>query len=78
MIGFAVSKRSDQDRFIEGYEVKEISEYSRSALVIVAVSDQYVDEVLHTLEELQFKHVCYAEYEVYSFLEREQLCDAGG
>lgn len=59
--GFAVSNK-DIENQVEGYEVKEIGDYNRETLVIVAVGKKYVNEVLRHLEKLQFKNVFYIEY----------------
>ena len=67
--GFAVSKKDLGEAFDEGYEVKEITEYSRKALIVVAVSQKYAGEILQNLEKLQFKNVCYVEYAGLKLLE---------
>ena len=59
--GFAVSKK-EKEEFIEGYEVKEIGNYSRDALIIVAVGKRYTQEILNNLERMYFKNVCSIDY----------------
>lgn len=67
--GFAVSTKGKEDS-VEGYEVREIGEYSRTALIIVAVGQQNAVEVLKNLKQLKFENVCYTEYATLKFLER--------
>ena len=71
IIGFAVSEMTDNVDYIEGYEVRKITEYSRNALIIVAVSGQYAGAVMRNLDRLQFKNVHYVEYTAYDLLEEE-------
>lgn len=71
IIGFAVSRKEGNEDFIEGYAVREITAYNRDTLIIVAVSEQYADEVLDNLKRLQFKNICYVEYAILPFLEEE-------
>lgn len=69
IVGFAVSNRKSGQDFVAGYEVKEISEYSRNALVIVAVGKKNAIEILQNLERMQFENICYIEYGALRFLE---------
>ena len=78
IIGFAVSDMKDNDEFIEGYAVRNINEYNRDTFIIVAVTEQYAEEVLHNLERLQFEKICYVEPAILPFLEEEQLICKGG
>ena len=71
IIGFAVSEMTDNVDYIEGYEVRKITEYSRNALIIVTVSGQYAGAVMRNLDRLQFKNVHYVEYTAYDLLEEE-------
>ena len=71
IIGFAVSEMTDNVDYIEGYEVRKITEYSRNALIIVAVSGQYAGAVMRNLDRLQIKNVHYVEYTDYDLLEEE-------
>lgn len=59
--GFAVSEWKGES-CVSGYCVKEITEYSKSALIIVAVSSKYAKEILDKLAELQYQNVYYVEY----------------
>lgn len=68
--GFAVSKKNIEEAFDKGYEVKEITEYSRKALIVVAVSQKYAEEILQNLERLQFENICYVEYAGLKLLEK--------
>lgn len=69
IVGFAVSKKDKEDVQIEGYVVKEIAEYSKKALIIVAVNQKHAEEILQTLKKMQFGNVCYVEYEGLKVLE---------
>ena len=61
IVGFAVSKKNKEE-FFEGYTIKEINDYDRELLVVVAVGKQYAQEILQNLQALQFNNVCYVEY----------------
>ena len=65
-----VSKKNIEEAFDKGYEVKEITEYSRKALIVVAVSQKYAEEILQNLERLQFENICYVEYAGLKLLEK--------
>lgn len=67
--GFAVSSKGKENS-VGGYEVREIGEYSRTALIIVAVGRQNAVEVLKNLEQMQFRNVCYTEYATLKLLEK--------
>lgn len=67
--GFAVSNKGVED-LVEGYEVKEIGEYSRTALIVVAVGKQNAVEVLKSLKQMKFGNICYTEYATLRFLEK--------
>lgn len=67
--GFAVSRKQG-DIAVDGYAVKEIGDYDREALVFIAVSRQYAEEIVRNLESLQFKKICYAAYEDLEMAER--------
>lgn len=67
--GFAVSKRIG-DSFVGGYPVRMIQEYERTALVVIAVSRRYMDEMRRNLGKLQFINVCCAEYNGLSVLKK--------
>lgn len=67
--GFAVSKRIG-DSFVAGYPVRMIQDYERTALVVIAVSRRYMDEMRRNLEKMQFMNVCYAEYNGLSVLKK--------
>lgn len=67
--GFAVSTKDKED-LVEGYEVREIGEYSRAALIIVAVGQKNATEVLKNLKQMNFENVCYTEYATLKFLEK--------
>lgn len=69
IVGFAVSKRIG-DSFLEGYPVRMIQEYGRTALVVIAVSRRYINEMCQNLEKLQFINVCCAEYDALSVLKK--------
>lgn len=71
IIGFAVDKKEDNEEFIEGYAVREITEYNKNTLIIVAVSKPNADGVLRNLSGLQFKKVYYIEYVALALLEEE-------
>lgn len=70
--GFAVSNKDKEDS-VEGYEVREIGEYSRTALVIVAVGQQNAVEVLKNLKQMKFENVCYTKYATLKLLEKMSL-----
>lgn len=71
IIGFAVSEKGDNEDFIEGYAVREITEYSREALIIVAAAKKGADEIRRNLARLHFGNVWYVEYAAFSLLEEE-------
>ncbi|MDE6568559.1 MAG: glycosyltransferase [Lachnospiraceae bacterium] len=62
IVGFAVTSKSEEEHFIAGYAVKEIGNYDREALVVVAVGEKSAQEILQNLEMLQFQNVCYVKY----------------
>lgn len=70
--GFAVSNKGIEDS-VEGYEIKEISEYSREALIVVAVGKKNAVEVLKNLKIMKFENVCYTEYAALKLLEKMKL-----
>lgn len=66
--GFLVSDPHDNPEMIEAQPVYAISSIeNKEALILIAVSDQYQDEIASTLEKLQFHHVVNA-YK-YAFLD---------
>lgn len=67
--GFAVS-RKDKESYIDGYEVREIGEYSREALVVVAVGKNYIMEILENLKRLEFKNICCIDYTALRLIEK--------
>ncbi|MCM1231014.1 MAG: glycosyltransferase [Ruminococcus flavefaciens] len=67
--GFAASDKESED-FIDGYEVREIGEYSRKSLIVVAVIPRNAKEVLQNLEQMQFENVCYIEYATLKLIKR--------
>lgn len=69
--GFAVSSKGMED-CIAGYAVREIGEYNRKSLIIVAVGQKYATEILQNLKKMRFENVCYTEYAVLKLLEKIQ------
>ncbi|MBQ6993491.1 MAG: glycosyltransferase [Lachnospiraceae bacterium] len=72
IIGFAVTKKTNNAEYIDGYEVKEINEfleYRSDALVIVAVGKKNADEIVSMLKEYKFENICYVEYGTLLMLE---------
>lgn len=69
IVGFAESRR-DKEGIIAGYKVKEIQEYSRDALVIVAVGKQYMAEILENLEQKKFRNICCIDYAALQIIEK--------
>ncbi len=69
VIGFAVSKKGKTD-VIEGYDVREIGEYSRTTLVIVAVKKRFRAEILEILERMQFNNRYCMDYEALQIIEK--------
>lgn len=67
--GFAVSDKGKEDS-IEGYEVKEIRDYNRKALIIVAAKPKSAVEIMKNLEKMQFENVCYVEYATLKLIKR--------
>ena len=61
--------QKEKEEFIEGYEVKEIDNYSRDALIIVAVGKRYTQEILNNLERMYFKNVCSIDYTELKMIE---------
>lgn len=73
IMGFAVTK-TEYNELFEGYKVKNIEDYSRDTLIVVAVGEQYADEVLHILDVLHFSNVCYIEYSILKLLREIENC----
>lgn len=69
IVGFAVSTKYKEDS-IKGYEVKEIRDYSKKALIIVAAKRKSAVEILKNLERMQFENVCYIDYVTLKLIER--------
>lgn len=69
IVGFAVTSKSEEDHFIAGYAIKEIGNYDREALVVVATGEKSAQEILQNLETLQFHNVCYVKYSELILLE---------
>lgn len=67
--GFAVSRKDTDEAFIQGYPLKEITEYSKEALIVVAVNQKNAEEILRNLEKMQYENVCYVEYVGLKILE---------
>lgn len=70
IVGFAVTSKSEEDHFIAGYMVREIENYDRGALVVVAVGEKSAQEIRQNLRMLQFQNVCYVKYSELILLER--------
>lgn len=54
IIGFAVTSKTEKDHFIAGYAVREIGNYDREALVVVAVGEK--SAISKCLTYLQLRH----------------------
>lgn len=57
---YAVSENVKEKRYKNGLEIKSIydlKEYTECALVIVAVTNRYKDEMLKIVKELRFQHI---------------------
>lgn len=66
--GFAVSK-AENEANLEGYVVKQIEQYSREALVVIAAGADSAKEMTEHLKKLEFKNICYVEYGKLQFME---------
>lgn len=67
--GFAVSNMGQED-YVGGYRVKEIQSYSRESFIVVAVGENYAEEVLGNLERMQFQNSGYMRYKDFLVLEK--------
>lgn len=67
--GFAVSKKNNND-LVEGYEVREIGEYDKEVLVIVAVGKKHMAEILENLERMKFKKIYCMNYTELRLLQK--------
>lgn len=67
--GFAVSRIALSEKFVEGYPVKEITEYDRGSFIIVSISKKYREDIQKYIDKMEFKNVCYIKYEELKILE---------
>ncbi|RKI87614.1 glycosyltransferase family 2 protein [Parablautia intestinalis] len=69
LAGFAISKKDVDESFINGYPLKEISEYDKDAFVVVVANQKNAEEMMRNLEKLDYKNLFYIEYTGLKMLE---------
>lgn len=69
IVGFVISQGNRKD-LIEGYNIREIKEYSREFFVIMAVGKQFMAEIMENLNQTKYENISCVDFTALKLLER--------